>query len=462
MILNKLIVLILFLMSFVVKAQEVTCGNTFQSISKECVSSKSKDFVDRPISISRGSRDQIYFLKTMMNQFVKIKVNSVYQSKTECTVYLDIGVFNQERIISNSKVLSIQQSFGTWGKDQIALNDGAIQSDLLLENRNGKCALITMSGQVYKYKKINNRNKFEGSSILYYSSLFLIFLAIFLIAQTIFYDDDKYRAQERLEDAEEINRESKVTKDIILKYSKPFFKRYFSPVVGGMKNKKWFKNKYRRQLASSGLNKELTSEDFFAFKLFLIIGFPVIFLALRSFLETDWPISLTPFMAVLGFFYPDLWINGKIKNRQEEIIRAMPFVVDMLALSVEAGLDFMAAMVKVIEKAPPSPLTEEFEILIKDTRLGASRAEGLRQMAWRVDVIQISSFCATLIAADSVGASVGPILKALSAEMRQKRSADAEKKGATAATKILFPMIMLILPAVVIIIGLPFILEFVG
>ena len=137
----------------------------------------------------------------------------------------------------------------------------------------------------------------------------------------------------------------------------------------------------------------------------------------------------------------------------------MPFIVDMLALSVEAGLDFMAAIQKVLEKAPPSAMSEEFEILLKDTRIGASRAEGLRQLSWRADCLQVSSFTATLIAADAVGASVGPILKTLAAEIRQKRSADAEKKGATAATKILFPVMFLIMPAVGLVIMAPIFLQ---
>ena len=140
----------------------------------------------------------------------------------------------------------------------------------------------------------------------------------------------------------------------------------------------------------------------------------------------------------------------------------MPFCVDMLALSVEAGLDFVAAMQKVNEKAEPNPLTEEFEIVIKEIRIGASRAEALRNLAWRVDLIQISSFSATLVAADSVGASIGPILKALSLEIRQKRSAEIEKAGATAATKILFPMMFLIVPAVMLIVAAPLLLEWVG
>ena len=140
----------------------------------------------------------------------------------------------------------------------------------------------------------------------------------------------------------------------------------------------------------------------------------------------------------------------------------MPFSVDMLALSVEAGLDFVAAMAKVNEKAKPNALNEEFETVIKEIRIGASRAEALRNLAWRIDLIQISSFCATLIAADSVGASIGPILKSLAVEIRQKKSAEVEKAGATAATKILFPMLFLIIPAVLLIVFSPIVLELIG
>jgi tight adherence protein C len=229
-----------------------------------------------------------------------------------------------------------------------------------------------------------------------------------------------------------------------------------------MKNRKVFKEKYRRSLAAAGLTNILSPEDFFAYKLFLIIGFPIVFIVLKIFLEADWELTLIPLIALVGFFYPDFWIKGKIQQRQKEIIMSMPFCVDMLALSVEAGLDFVAAMAKVNEKAKINALTEEFENVIREIKIGASRAEALRNLAWRVDLIQISSFCATLIAADSVGASIGPILKSLAVEIRQKKSAEVEKAGATAATKILFPMMFLIIPSVLVIVFAPIILEAIG
>ena len=140
----------------------------------------------------------------------------------------------------------------------------------------------------------------------------------------------------------------------------------------------------------------------------------------------------------------------------------MPFAVDMLALAVEAGLDFVAAMSKVVQKAKKSPLIEEFEILMREIAVGASRAEALRNLSWRANLVNVSSFCATLIAADSVGANIGPILKSLSTEIRQKKSNEVEKAAATAATKILFPMMMFIVPAVFLMVAAPLVLEFVG
>ncbi len=117
------------------------------------------------------------------------------------------------------------------------------------------------------------------------------------------------------------------------------------------------------------------------------------------------------------------------------------------------GLDFVAALSRILKKAPPSSLLDEFETVVKEIQLGSTRAQALKQLAWRGDTMELTSFCATLIAADSVGASIGPILKSLSGEIRMKRSAMVEKKGATAANKLLIPMIGLILPAIVCVIG---------
>jgi tight adherence protein C len=298
----------------------------------------------------------------------------------------------------------------------------------------------------------------QSGRFLFWFALAMIGIAAYLISKTIFIDESQFQAAEKLE--EKISKEDLAKIGIVLKYSRPFFKRYVSQIVATMKNKKKIKTRYQRGLASAGLLEFLSPEDFFSFKLFLVLGFPIMFLVLRYFLEEQWSLGMIPVVALFGYYYPDLWMSGRIKRRQKEIILAMPFCVDMLALSVEAGLDFVAAMSRVLLKAKPSALTYEFGLLIKEIAVGSSRSDALRNMAWRVNLIQVSSFSATLIAADQVGANIAPILKALSDEIRQKRSSEIEKAGATAATKILFPMMLLIVPAVFIIIAAPVILQF--
>ncbi|MBF0312506.1 MAG: type II secretion system F family protein [Oligoflexia bacterium] len=293
--------------------------------------------------------------------------------------------------------------------------------------------------------------------MLYYASIILIGVAAFILANAFTSSEEVFKTSEKLD---EVGKSNKKNVGAILQYSRPFFKRYVSPIVATFKNKHVFRQKYKKLLANAGLTEELTPDDFYAFKLFLILGFPILFVCVREAgTFYDWDLRLAPLMGIFGFFYPDIWIRGKIQQRQEDVISGMPFVVDMLALSVEAGLDFMAAMSKVIEKSPPNALVEELVVVLKDTKVGSSRAEALRGLAWRTNVIQMSSFCATLIAADSVGASIGPILKLLSNDIRQKRSSMIEKAAAKAATKILFPMMAFIIPSVFIVIASPIALD---
>jgi len=397
---------------------------------------------------------QTYFLKTATGRLGKFTIRSAVKTKSTCDVNLDIVIYHTKRAATPNGSFRIKRLFGKWTTDNAGFDQNNTD-DLILKPIKNFCVLAAGSATVLPYKQLFKEELIKGRDILAQAGLFLIFLAVFLVARAVFQDEDRYKAQSMLEEAEKEEDTKEQSADLILKYSRPFFKRYFTPVVQGMKNKKKIREKYKRRLATAGMNKLLTPEDMFAFKLFLIIGFPILFLGLRQFLEESWPLTIVPIISFIGFKYPDIWLKGKSDQRKEQVVNAMPFIVDMLALAVEAGLDFMAAIQKVVEKAPPSALSEEFEILIKETRIGASRAEGLRQLAWRTDSIEISSFTATLIAADSVGASIGPILKTLAAEMRQKRSAEAEKKGATAATKILFPMMFLIMPSVGLIIMAP-------
>jgi tight adherence protein C len=378
--------------------------------------------------------------------------------------YDDLDKRELARLLDDSCKKGMSASCFELGLLYQTFTEAKFKFDRIDYKANGKKLIVDAckNGEQNACDFLKGEERFKGSQLLLWSGIILMGIAVLIVTRMMFQDNEQFQASQKLDEDEDKKTSQAKSHGIVLQYSRPFFKRYVSPIVSQMKNKKKIKEKYKRKLASSGLTDVLTTEDFYAFKLFLIVGFPIVFIGLRSFMEADWPLKFVPGIAALGFVYPDIWVKGKIEQRQKDIVSGMPFSVDMLALSVEAGLDFVAAMTKVVEKAKPGPLTEEFEIMIKEIKVGASRAEALRNMAWRIDLVQVSSFCATLIAADSVGASIGPILKALSEEIRQKKSAQVEKEGATAATKILFPMMAFIIPAVFLMVAAPIIVEFVA
>ncbi len=293
-----------------------------------------------------------------------------------------------------------------------------------------------------------------SNDLLVYIGYGLLGLSVFLTARMLLQEEESRAAEENLS-----SRTQKSSNPLVA-VTKPFFTRYFLPMVRG-KNK-WDKQRliYKRKIISGGIKDEFTPDEFIAFKIFLILFFPVVGTALKigDFLDLEvWQILAS---GAVGWFYPDLWVGSRIKSRQKEVRRAMPFIVDLLALSTEAGLDFVGAIGKVVEKAKPSPLVLEFEQFLKEIKIGSSRAEALREMAIRIDMTEISSFVAILISADQMGASIGKILRQQSDQIRTQRFVAAEKAGAAASQKILIPLVFLILPAVMLMIFGPFFIEF--
>lgn len=292
---------------------------------------------------------------------------------------------------------------------------------------------------------------------MFYIAYLALGLAVFFMVRTVFSDEEKRSAGRALG----VDRTAMADGgNPILKYSRPFFARYLVPIVQDMKIDDTRKV-LKRRLANAGLTDLLNADELFSFKLFLIVGFPVLLVFVKYAWEMDVPAWAFPIAMVVGFFYPDrIWLDGVIKARQADILRSMPFIVDLLALSTEAGLDFMGAIAKVVEKAKRSPLVQEFEIMLKEIKVGASRAEAMRNLAWRINMTEINSFVAVLISADEMGASIGKILRQQSEQIRHERFVRAEKAGAKASQKILIPMIFFIVPAIFIMIFGPFFLGF--
>ena len=162
---------------------------------------------------------------------------------------------------------------------------------------------------------------------------------------------------------------------------------------------------------------------------------------------------------ILGFYLPIFWLNAKIRQRKHDILKALPDALDLLTISVEAGLGFDAAMVKVTEKWD-NELSHAFARVNAEIRLGKLRREALRDMANRTDVPDVSNFIAAVIQADQLGVSLAKVLRIQSDQMRIKRRQRAEEQAAQAPVKMMFPLVFLIFPSIFIVLLGPAVLIF--
>lgn len=263
------------------------------------------------------------------------------------------------------------------------------------------------------------------------------------------------------EEASEILKEEKrkISKSGIIKLLLPLVNKYLINMVQTMNIDKYRRN-IKVKLTNAGMIDEITPDELYGIKLILGILSPI----LATFLLYAYGFGIKPLVSigigVIGYFYPEILINKRKKERQEDIRLAMPFMVDLLTLSVEAGLDFIGAMGKVIEKAPPSALLEELELVLNEIKIGVTRGEALRHMAQRVNMMEMSSFVSVLVTADRMGTSIGQALRTQSESVRQSRFILAEKKGAAATQKLFIPMMLLILPAIFLVVFSPIIVKF--
>lgn len=164
---------------------------------------------------------------------------------------------------------------------------------------------------------------------------------------------------------------------------------------------------------------------------------------------------LFPILTILGvllfYIYPIMWLRSAVKLRQHQILRAMPFVLDLLTLSVEAGLDFMSAVQRATEREKLDALSEELLRMVREIQVGTTRKNALRAMSDRVALPDMRALVNALVQADELGVAVGSILRIQSDQIRVRRFERAEKLANEAPTKLLGPLMVFIFPAVFII-----------
>jgi tight adherence protein C len=208
-----------------------------------------------------------------------------------------------------------------------------------------------------------------------------------------------------------------------------------------------------RRLAMAGNPGDLRTVDFLGLKL-VVAGL----LGAGTFVLFGFVLGNPPFGFVgaaalggLGFMGPELWLSRRIKARQKAVLLAVPDTLDLLTISVRAGLSFDGALAKVVEKTN-GPLADEFRRALAEIRVGKTRRDALRDVTGRTDVSALTNFIGAIIQAEQLGVSISKVLQVQSEQLRIERRQRAEEMAAKAPIKMLFPLVGCIFPSMFIVI----------
>jgi tight adherence protein C len=165
--------------------------------------------------------------------------------------------------------------------------------------------------------------------------------------------------------------------------------------------------------------------------------------------------------ALLGWAYPGIWLNDRINSRRRELLKTLPFYLDIITLCVEAGLNMQGALTQAVAKGPKGVLRDEFQRLLRDIRAGKSRAASMRSLAARLSESSVTAFTTAVIQAESMGMNLGPILRAQADQRRTERFLRAEKLAMEAPVKLLFPLLAFIFPCTFVVLFFPIAMKFI-
>ena len=209
----------------------------------------------------------------------------------------------------------------------------------------------------------------------------------------------------------------------------------------------------RKKLTASGRYSPDALDRFLAIRVATIVAIPVWFILVYVFLPLEGRASLAVFglLALFSLLGPDAILNRQVEERAHAIRTKLPDVLDLLTISVEAGLGFEQALDRTVS-AVPGPLSDELSRMLGEVRAGSSRADALRAMDERVQVAELRSFILAILQADTFGISIGRVLRAQADEMRVKRRQLAQEAAQKAPVKMLFPMVFCIFPALFVVV----------
>ena len=247
-----------------------------------------------------------------------------------------------------------------------------------------------------------------------------------------------------------------------LELQQPFIERTLRPFANRLSTgvsrvtSTSFSDRTEKRLALAGNPGDLRVADWLGIKAIgAIIGAIIFFLLFAVLNPLKMPFLIGAMLglvgAILGYTVPEFWLGGRVKKRQKAILLMIPDALDLLTISVRAGLGFDAALGKVVEKLK-GPLSDEFRRALAEVRVGKARRDALRDIVPRTEVVPLTNFIGAIIQAEQLGVSISKVLQVQSEQLRIERRQRAEEQAAKAPIKMLFPLVGCIFPSLFIVI----------
>ena len=279
--------------------------------------------------------------------------------------------------------------------------------------------------------------------------LIALSLTLIVLALGGFFSQEKETIEKRLVryagQGEKISLyQAKMEEPLLERVVKPAFTS-FSKRVAALTPDQW-KKQVADRIYQAGNPFKLTTETYILVQVLFVSVFPL--LLILMFARAG--ISKAVLMGIIGFLIgiilPEYFLRVRIRERTLQIQESLPDLIDLLTVSVEAGLGFDAALSRVIERMPGA-LAMEFKRLLQEIRMGKPRLESFREMGKRSVSADLTMFCSAITQADQLGVSIGKVLRIQSEQMRMKRRQRAEEAAMKAPIKMVFPLVFLIFPA---------------
>jgi tight adherence protein C len=253
-----------------------------------------------------------------------------------------------------------------------------------------------------------------------------------------------------------------------MEMQQPFFDRVMRPLIqrlarAGRRQEGGMIQRIDAKLEKAGYPGGLRGADWVGVKLLALIGFAILMFLLGLLLTRQFPVALLFALvgAAIGYIAPEFWLGRRMRARAMAMTLQLPDALDLLTISVEAGLGFDAALQKVVDKME-GPLVDEFRQALAEVRMGRPRREALRDVATRADSQPVSNFVGAIVQAEQLGVPIAKVLQIQSNQLRIERRQRAEEAAAKAPVKMLFPMVGCIFPTIFIVILGPAIVTVMG